>query len=183
MSNDEMILEQLRRPVAPTLPRMLWSEVLPGLWQGGTADNDVIQGAYMRTPMGEFNKPKQTAITPLEFDVVFTFYQYANPVDWHVREYRYGFYDSDMSDFNPEEDLMDYVHLAHKEWKRGKEVLIRCQAGLNRSGLVTALVLIREGYTADEAISLLRSTRSQSVLFNKQFEKWLRNLDPAIWRA
>jgi len=183
MSNDEMILEQLRRPVAPSLPRMLWSEVLPGLWQGGTADEDVIQGAYMRTPMGKFDTNKPTAITPAEFDVVFTFYQYAKPVDWHVREYRYGFYDSDMSDFNPEVDLMDYVHLAHKEWKSGKEVLIRCQAGLNRSGLVTALVLIREGMEARDAIRLLRETRSSSVLFNKQFEKWLLNLDPTIWRA
>lgn len=183
MSNEEMILEQLRRPVAPSMPRTLWSEVLPNLWQGGTADNDVIRGAYMRTPMGKFDKPQEVAITPADFDVVFTFYQYANPVDWHVREYRYGYYDADMSDFDPEEDLYDFVVLAHKEWKRGKRVLIRCQAGLNRSGLVSALVLIRDGYTADEAIALLRETRSSSVLFNKQFERWLRNLNPAIWRA
>jgi len=52
--------------------------------------------------------------------------------------------------------------------------LVHCQAGLNRSGLVVALALIRSGRTPDEAIALLREKRSPAVLCNPAFERWLR---------
>lgn len=51
--------------------------------------------------------------------------------------------------------------------------LVHCQAGLNRSGLVAALVLMKRGRSAREAIDLLRATRSPAVLCNKSFEAWL----------
>jgi protein-tyrosine phosphatase len=52
--------------------------------------------------------------------------------------------------------------------------LIHCQAGLNRSGLIAALVLIEEGMSADAAINLLREKRSPAVLCNPLFEDYLR---------
>jgi protein-tyrosine phosphatase len=73
-------------------------------------------------------------------------------------------------------ELYQVVRIAHDDWKRGKKVLIRCQAGWNRSGLIMALVLMREGYTADEAINLIRQKRSPHALCNKGFENWLRSL-------
>jgi protein-tyrosine phosphatase len=103
-------------------------------------------------------------------------------VDWFVREMRFGFYDHDMSDFNPE-DLRDIVTISHRQWKSGNRVLIRCQAGLNRSGLVMALVLIREGYTPAEAIHLIRSQRGQAALCNSTFERWLLSVDVEQWRS
>ena len=69
---------------------------------------------------------------------------------------------------------------AHKDWKSGKRVLIRCQAGLNRSGLVTALVLIKDGYSAKDAIALMRDKRSKDVLMNPLFEEWLLSKDHSI---
>lgn len=52
--------------------------------------------------------------------------------------------------------------------------LIHCQAGLNRSGLIAALVLKQQGYSGGEAVSLLRAKRcnpdgSSSVLCNSAF--------------
>ena len=41
-------------------------------------------------------------------------------------------------------------------------------------GLVMALVLMIEGMSADEAISHIRKCRSQHVLSNQHFERWLR---------
>jgi len=38
------------------------------------------------------------------------------------------------------------------EWKAGKKILIRCQVGCNRSGLVMAIVLMKEGYSAKDSI-------------------------------
>ena len=51
--------------------------------------------------------------------------------------------------------------------------LIHCQAGLNRSNIVAALVLMAGGTTASDAIHLLRKRRSPAVLCNRDFEEWL----------
>lgn len=153
----------------------LWSEVLSGLWQGGTDDDDVL-GDYIASIDV---KPQ---ITLENFDAVVTMYQYANPVDWLVTEYRYCIYDSDIEHFNQEE-LFEVVKFAHTQWVKGKRVLIRCQAGLNRSGLVTALVLMRSGYTALEAITLIRGTRSEYALFNNEFVEFLMNTEPTLWQG
>lgn len=153
----------------------LWSEILPNLHQGGTNDQDVIGND---TYAVLFSREDQAYITPDDFDTVITLYQYANPVGWFVKEYRYCVYDWNIEHLNLSE-LYKMVKYAHTEWKDGNRVLIRCQAGLNRSSLVTALVLIREGYSAEEAITLIRMKRNPNCLFNKEFEKFLLDLDPA----
>lgn len=51
--------------------------------------------------------------------------------------------------------------------------LVHCQAGLNRSGLITALALILDGMLPAAAIDLLRQQRSPAVLCNPAFERWL----------
>jgi hypothetical protein len=148
----------------------LHSEILPGLWVGGTDDLDTIEESVV------LNEPKQ--ITKKDFDAVVTLYAWANPVDWMVEELRFGFYDSDV-DHIDSESLATAVSFAHSKWKAGKKVLIRCQAGLNRSGLTAALVLIEAGYTPDEAITLLRTKRTSYVLCNGEFEAYVRTLDKA----
>ena len=152
----------------------LWSEVLPGLWIGGTDDCDVLGDVVAFSGKAAFIKPEH-------FDSVVTMYQYANPVDWLVKEYRYCIYDSDVSHFDLK-SLFDVVRFAHDEWIAGKRVLIRCQAGLNRSGLVTALVLVRSGYSPQDAIELIRKRRNSLALFNRQFVKFLMSLDAEKWR-
>lgn len=57
--------------------------------------------------------------------------------------------------------------------RQAGSVLVHCQAGLNRSGLVTALALIRSGMTPPAAIAMLRERRSDVVLCNAVFERWL----------
>jgi protein tyrosine phosphatase len=158
------------------LPRNLWNEIVPRLWLGGTDDSDV-------TYYG--NKKQDAFITVKNFDFVVSMYASSLPVDWFVQEIRFGIWDSNMEDFSTEE-LRDIVQLAHKAWKNNKRVLIRCQAGLNRSGLVMALVLIREGYEPAEAIRIMRENRSSMVLCNRNFVRWLMNLNSeelAGWRA
>ena len=155
-------------------PQELWSEILEGLWIGGTDDNDIYD--QLAKPM----------IQREHFDTVFTAYSYANPVDWFVKEIRYGFYDSHVegeAGFNPEE-LDDIASMAYADWKKGKKVLFRCKAGLNRSSLCAALVLIKAGYTADDAIALIRKKRSKYALFNKTFVTYLQSLDtPKVRKA
>lgn len=59
------------------------------------------------------------------------------------------------------------------------KTLVHCQAGLNRSGLVAALALVKMGRTAADAIALLREKRCEVVLCNSTFESWLLALDGA----
>lgn len=151
----------------------LWSEVLPGLWQGGTAGNDEM---HIGRPVAD------ARIKPKDFDTVITMYGYAQPADWQVKEFRLAIYDSDMRDFDAEE-LFDLVRVAHTDWQKGKKVLVRCQAGWNRSGLITALVLMRQGYTTDQAIDLIREARSKHALCNHHFVAFLRRQDPEVWRG
>ena len=154
------------------LPMRLWDEVAPGLWQGGTDSADTIH---------EKRYGARAFITDEDFDLVVTMYASAQPVDGWVKEIRFGIYDSDMTDFDVE-DLRDLVVVAHSNWKRGKRVLVRCQAGLNRSGIVTALVLIRDGLSAEEAIALVKDNRGSAALTNDHFNEWLLSIDPQEWR-
>jgi protein-tyrosine phosphatase len=172
-----MTNEDLTAPrYAVEYPEQLWSEILPGLTLGGTDDRDVIFEGIQG--WGQDHTP---SITIENFDTVITMYAFARPVDWFVKEFRFGIYDHDMQDFDTDE-LHDLVVAAHRDWKKGKRVLVRCQAGINRSGLVMALMLIREGYAAEAAIDLMRHKRGEAVLANQHFERWLMCLDVSAWR-
>jgi protein-tyrosine phosphatase len=55
-------------------------------------------------------------------------------------------------------------------------VLVHCQAGLNRSGLVAGTALVRSGMSGPDAIALLRLKRCNAVLCNPTFHE-------AVYRA
>jgi len=143
----------------------LYSRILDGLYIGGTADEDII--CYPKN-VGRIGEKS-------EFDAVATFYASAHPVGWGVSERRYGFPDSALSEKDIPE-IHDIAEWAHREWKRGRRVLIRCQAGLNRSSLCASLVLMKDGYTADDAIALIRARRSPHALCNEDFVAYLNSL-------
>lgn len=52
-------------------------------------------------------------------------------------------------------------------------VLVRCKAGMNRSGLVVARTLIERGFRPEEAIDLIRRRRHRRALNNRAFVAWL----------
>ena len=139
-------------------------EILPGLWQGGTEDDDVLD-----RPVHAGHYDPQS----YNFDVVVTLYADAQPAPWGVEEIRFGFPDRRLSELAARKAIR-LARTAHARWRAGEQVLIRCQAGVNRSGLVMALVLMLEGYSADEAIARIRDCRSPFVLSNQDFEEWLR---------
>lgn len=57
-------------------------------------------------------------------------------------------------------------------------VLVHCQAGLNRSGLIAGMTLVLMGYSPEQAIHILRQRRSPAVLHNATFERFLMNFRP-----
>ena len=60
----------------------------------------------------------------------------------------------------------------------GRRVLVRCSGGLNRSGLVVASALIKQGRTPDQAIASVRAARGPWALTNPGFVVHLRALTP-----
>ncbi len=143
----------------------LYSELLPGLWQGGTHDFDTL----------EFPKEYPIWKSEKQFDSVATLYAIAHPVGWGISERRYGFPDSELSAQDIPE-IHNIAEWAFEQWTSGKKVLIRCQAGLNRSGLLTALVLLREGHSPKQAIELIREKRSEWALCNSDYVTYIESL-------
>lgn len=129
------------------------------------ADNLYV-GGHLNIDLGDF------------FSHIFSLY--------HWEKYRHGegtltvareMYDSRTNPVDTEtvESLSDDIVEA---LNAGGNVLVHCQAGINRSNLVAARVLMKKwGYSAADAIALLRHKRSPLVLANKTFEDYLRGLD------
>jgi protein-tyrosine phosphatase len=140
----------------------LYSMIAPNLFQGGTDDLDVIHLAQTN------NRPR----TDLPFDAIVTMYAWARPADWQIQEFRYGVPDASIKDIDLDR-LRQAVEFGYARWKQGDRVLVRCQAGLNRSGLVLALILIKDGLTPIEAVARIRDNRGDDALFNQDFHKWL----------
>lgn len=144
----------------------LFDEILPNLYMGGTDDNDIVR----------FGKKLPQLHEREEFDAVVTCYSYAQPMSWYVHENRYGFADGpmDIETFKKVIELSDWLY---EKWQSGARCLSRCQMGYNRSGIVLGAVLIKHGYTAEEAIQLIRQKRSPHALNNVSFLNCLRNYE------
>lgn len=139
----------------------LFNEIATNLFMGGTDDMDVIHFPA-----------KNNKRTDLPFDAIVTMYAYAQPADWKVQEFRYGVPDAAIADIDLNR-LKQAVEFGYTRWMAGDRVLVRCQAGLNRSGLVTALILMSTGLDAETAIREIRTNRSEDALFNQDYVTWL----------
>jgi hypothetical protein len=161
-------LHVLDHPDLRDWPSYTPTEIVPGLFQGGTEDHDVL------------SEPLPTGAgwsrAGYPFDLVVTLYADARPVPWGVQELRFGFPDAapGTAELAVVGRLAD---LAFERWVDGDQVLIRCQAGVNRSGLVTALVLLRAGLAPEQAIRQIRRTRGAASLCNDHFVHWLLGHD------
>lgn len=137
-----------------TVPTTPFTEIVERLWQGGSYHYD----------------PAELA----NFDAVLTLNGRPVPAPASVRERRFYIQDGDVL---PDiEALHDHVLWAYGQWTAGHSVLVRCQAGLNRSGLVVALVLYRDGWAMDDIIERIRERRSPYALCNPFFVEYLQQL-------
>ena len=138
-----------------------FSEILPRLWQGGTPESEMIETSSIHSE----------AIQRFGFTAVVTLDARSQPAGWGVKELRYGFEDGKLE---REEipRLLEVADWAYDHWQKGEKVLIRCQAGANRSGLITAIVLMKDGMSAEVAIAKIRAKR-KFALSNSDFVKFL----------
>lgn len=106
------------------------------------------------------------------FSHVFSMYKWEKyHVDPFTKVHTVTMYDSNEGPDRAEID--DLAWRVAQALKDGGNVLVHCQAGINRSNLVAAAALVKLGYTVTDAIALLRKQRSNIVLANQTFEKFL----------
>lgn len=160
MSHDDIYAPRWIGP--DDMPVDLHSEIVPALWMGGTADEDWIH----------YPAPREELSEPAPYDAVVTLFAWAQPMTWGVEELRYGFGDCELDGANLPR-ILKAARWAHERWRAGERVLVRCQAGINRAGLVTALVLMLDGRSPREAIEVIRRRRSPLALCNDAFVDWL----------
>lgn len=109
------------------------------------------------------------------FSHVFSMYKWGSyKVSESTKVHTVTMYDSHNVNAGKVNAIAEAVVVALAE---GGNVLVHCQAGINRSNLIAGLVLMKVGLTSDEAITLLRQQRGEIVLANQAFESFLRNLD------
>lgn len=138
------------RGIDPNLDVPLISHVEGGLWQGGC-----LNGVRL----------------PDEFDFVLSLYPWEQyNIGPNTTRIEVTMYDSLSQTF---ETVDDYAQIVSDRLDAGETVLVHCQAGLNRSGLLAARVLTLRGHRPAEAINLLRAQRSRLVLCNEAFENWI----------
>lgn len=63
------------------------------------------------------------------------------------------------------------------ELSSGKNIFIHCMGGLGRTGVVAAMLLIEAGYSANQAIKAVRSSRPHTIETSAQ-EDFVRNYAP-----
>jgi protein-tyrosine phosphatase len=131
-----------------TMQVLQWTEILPGLYQGVIPDG------------------------PLPVDCILDLFDRA--AYEHGASERRAFHLSDGDTVPPELD--DLAAWVTERLDQGKSVYVHCAAGLNRSGLVVARVLVARGMTGKDAIALLRNRRSPAVLCNEAFADHIRSL-------
>jgi len=108
-----------------------------------------------------------------EFDLVVSLSRRSNDMIASIcKSYlHFPFYDSPMI---PNPKILRYLaELIANFVDFGENVLVHCDAGLNRSGMVCALVLIELNFKPQDAINLLRKQRCNEVLYNGAFRKYI----------
>lgn len=141
-------------------------------------DNVYIGGCVWTQPH-ERSAEDYVVSHPAPFDVVISLYggwrKFGPNPDGQIRAYEYPFEDSALTRESQQAAHQAANH-AMDVLDNGQSVLVRCQAGLNRSGLVTGIVLTDYfGYTGQRAVGKIREARGPWALCNDEYADYLIN--------
>ena len=148
--------QQASRALADAIEKKHVSHIYGNIWQGN----------FFEDPM-----------LPVEFKSVVSLYPWQrlalNPT---VLQNRVEYLMYDTEDLPVNEDVVLSAAQLTLAFARKGPVLVHCQAGLNRSGLVVATALWLNGMDPIQAIKLVREKRSPLALRNQRFLGFIEGL-------
>jgi predicted protein tyrosine phosphatase len=134
-------------------------EIVSGLWQGG-----------------EDSLPCFTSSSKLStnFDAIATIHPDLPLVDLEIAQIRLELLDT-VIERSQIPAILNTADWVFDRWQCGQQVLVRCQAGMNRSGLIIAITLMKDGYSAADAISSIKK-KNPYALSNSAFVNYLMEI-------
>lgn len=137
-----------------------WNEIVPQLWMGGHH-------------YGNADGVRVPAIVGTEFDVVISLYQAEGHGPGPDVEHHHLAIPDAVLHAEQLAAARALARIAAAAVRAERSVMVRCQYGYNRSGLVVAQTLLDLGHSVDDAIALIRLRRSRYALNNEFFVKYL----------
>lgn len=126
-----------------------WDEIVDGLWMGGDHASPVGRFDHVVSlcAWGEATCPGP-----------------AGQTEWFI---------DDALEIPDDERIREIAREVSDRLDAGETVLVRCQMGMNRSGLIVGAVLVERGWEPQEAIRRIRERRDPLALSNPTFAAWL----------
>lgn len=139
------------------------SEVIARLWQGGKPKPGVYDFDLIVLTDMEYQPPAEAFPGAQVMRVMLNDFRPATPTEYAA--------------------AAKAAEVAAEWYRAGKRILITCGAGLNRSGLVTGLTMRNLGFTADDAVALIRRARGPNAIKNSNFVAFIRGYQPPPIKA
>jgi hypothetical protein len=156
MNLIDLVISEIRRVI---LGRMEIVELVPGLFQSS-----------------EFSKKDFSTLERLKIGAVIDLEGGLDSLPSYIGNSNYKYWLIWDQPVLPDLAQLDQVaKWGFDMWKSGKNLLVHCAAGRNRSGLVNGKILILNGMTGRDAVKLIKSKRT-GALSNKVFSDYLESL-------
>jgi protein-tyrosine phosphatase len=72
-----------------------------------------------------------------------------------------------------EDDLNRFLDDLSERLKQGKSMAIHCRAGIGRSSMLCACLLVRQGFSAESAFQRIQQARGSAVPDTEEQRKWV----------
>jgi protein-tyrosine phosphatase len=72
------------------------------------------------------------------------------------------------------------IERLHEQSRQGRGIVAHCYAGIGRSTLVAASLLVRAGLTLDDALERISASRGWPVPDTRAQRQWLEQLEPRL---
>ncbi len=144
-----------------------WSIIVPHLYQGGCPANDDDLTRF------------QTVVNCAHQEWAFN---YPHPHGWGARYIEVALHDNDPDKYGGTawSRIEHTAEVVAQDVTDGKEVLVHCLQGWNRSGVVVARAMIHLGWEPFEAIRTVRLMRHPMALSNPHFTAGLMKQGPSL---
>ena len=143
-------------------------EIIPGLWLGNRKASQDVNWLRSKNITSVFNATKDIPFAPG------TQYMYRIPVDDNLQ-------DDEIR--NMEHWSWEIVFKVIKDYNAGKQILIHCMAGMQRSAAITAMVLIAlYRCNTDDAIKYIKSKRPIAFYIQANFYKSIKGFEKSFFK-